>query len=419
MKPIIEIKNISKKYNIKEVNETVLIERLTSILKNPLLPFIRLRPKDSFWALKNINLNVNPGEVIGIIGKNGAGKSTLLKLLSRITPPTEGEIILRGRVASLLEVGTGFHPELTGRENIYLNGTILGMTRKEIIQKFDQIVDFAEIHKFLDTPVKHYSSGMYMRLAFAIAAHIEPEILIVDEVLAVGDIAFQKKCLGKMEEVGKEGRTILFVSHNLSAIKSLCKRTVLLDNGKIIKDGPSEGVINHYLKSAFEITPVNLGNKPTSNKQNIVKINSFKITDQDGKTKHSFDIKKPLNINIDYQILKKNSKLSCNIQLINSSGLIIFNSTEEYKTNWLKNDLSLGYYKSVCQIPENLLAEGLYTVRITINVLDNNHPIEIDFPDALSFNAQDLSTYQQAKNYNSGNYPGVIKPNLKWKRISH
>src|SRR3989338_8619449 len=235
MKPIIQVKSISKRYRIRErLPYYSLRDEIVNTLRNP-LKLVKRNNREFIWALKNVSFNAREGEVLGIIGPNGAGKSTLLKILSRITPPTKGEIRLRGRVASLLEVGTGVHPELTGRENIYLNGTILGMKRREIKKKFDEIVAFAEIEKFLDTPVKRYSSGMYVRLAFAVAAHLEPEILLVDEVLAVGDAQFQKKCLGKMEDVANEGRTILFVSHNMAAVKSLCSRTILLDKGKIVE----------------------------------------------------------------------------------------------------------------------------------------------------------------------------------------
>lgn len=245
MKPIIEVKHIYKKYQIREkLPYYSLRDSITNILKPSQKS--NFDKKNEFWALRDISFNVMPGEVIGIIGRNGAGKSTLLKILSKITNPTKGEIILRGRVASLLEVGTGFHPELTGRENIFLNGAILGMKRIEIKKKFDEIVDFAEIEKFLDTPVKHYSSGMYMRLAFAVAAHLEPEILLVDEVLAVGDAKFQKKCLGKMNEVAKQGRTVLFVSHNIIAISQLCKILIYLEDGKLKKIDNKEVILPLY-----------------------------------------------------------------------------------------------------------------------------------------------------------------------------
>lgn len=255
MKPIIEIRNVGKKYMIGvHRGHLSLREELTSKAAHVLRAFSRRnsdngRGNEEFWALKDITFTVNEGETVGIIGRNGAGKSTLLKILSKITPPTTGRIVLRGRVASLLEVGTGFHPELTGRENIYLNGTILGMTRAEINRKFDEIVAFSEIEKFLDTPVKRYSSGMYVRLAFAVAAHLEPEILLVDEVLAVGDAEFQKKCLGKMGDVAQEGRTVLFVSHNMGAISQLCKSGVLLVGGEIAALGKADNVVDAYLQT--------------------------------------------------------------------------------------------------------------------------------------------------------------------------
>ncbi len=242
--PIVEVDSIGKRYRIGANKEKYL--SLRDEIVKWLSPRKRAARSD-FWALNDISFSVQPGEVVGIIGRNGAGKSTLLKILSKITPPTTGRIVRRGRVASLLEVGTGFHPELTGRENIYLNGAILGMSRKEIASKFDEIVEFSEVERFLETPVKRYSSGMYVRLAFAVAAHLEPEVLVVDEVLAVGDVAFQKKCLGKMNSVAKSGRTVLFVSHNMPAVRNLCGRAILLDSGRIVKDGDTDGVIDHYL----------------------------------------------------------------------------------------------------------------------------------------------------------------------------
>ncbi len=245
MKPIIEVKHIGKRYTIKHTQGSYITLRdtLTDLFRRT------KSKKESFWALKDVSFTVPQGEIIGIIGKNGAGKSTLLKILSQITPPTTGEVILRGRVGSLLEVGTGFHPELTGRENIFLNGAILGMSRKEIAEKFDQIVSFAGIERFLDTPVKRYSSGMYVRLAFSVAAHMEPDILIIDEVLAVGDAEFQKKCLGKMEEVTSEaGRTILFVSHNLDAVRRICTKTIWIHDGEVVMHGDTSDVLAAYAR---------------------------------------------------------------------------------------------------------------------------------------------------------------------------
>jgi lipopolysaccharide transport system ATP-binding protein len=256
MKPIIKVENLSKQYRIgiREPHYATLREALVRAVRSP---FRRLMQNghettEVVWALKDVGFEVNAGELVGVIGRNGAGKSTLLKVLSRITEPTTGQVELYGRVGSLLEVGTGFHGELSGRENIYLNGAILGMKRREIDRKFDEIVAFAEVDKFLDTPVKHYSSGMYMRLAFAVAAHLQPEILLVDEILAVGDVVFQKKCLGKMGEVAKQGRTILFVSHNMGAVQQLTQTCLLLNNGNLICKGPTPEVIDEYLKASME-----------------------------------------------------------------------------------------------------------------------------------------------------------------------
>ena len=289
---IIEVKNIGKKYDIRHERGRYVTLRdvLTGIMKNPfsflasnVKKAIGLEKKEEFWALKDINFTVNRGEVIGIIGPNGAGKSTLLKILSQITPPTTGEIILRGRVGSLLEVGTGFHPELTGRENVFLNGAILGMKRHEIATKFDAIVEFAGIEKFLDTPVKHYSSGMYVRLAFSVAAHMEPDILIVDEVLAVGDAEFQKKCLGKMEEVTKkDGRTILFVSHNLSAIQQLCKTSMVLVQGKVGFSSNTDEAIEFYTKHQNSQPIVNLEKNQNRKGNGVIRLTKFHIEDGQG-----------------------------------------------------------------------------------------------------------------------------------------
>lgn len=258
MKNAISIEGLSKRYllNHNSGKHQTLRETITNTIRNPFQRNSdRNLPKEEFWALRDVSFNVKPGERVGIIGRNGAGKSTLLKVLSRITAPTSGRIHINGRISSLLEVGTGFHPELTGRENIFLNGAILGMSRTEIKNKFDEIVAFAEVEKFLDTPVKHYSSGMYVRLAFSVAAHLEPEILIVDEVLAVGDAQFQKKCIGKMESVGKEGRTVLFVSHNIGMIKTLCNTAVLLDGGQVAMTGDVEKVTNQYFEFQKALKP--------------------------------------------------------------------------------------------------------------------------------------------------------------------
>src|SRR6266545_174606 len=304
MKPIIRVANVGKQYPLGVRQETygTLRDTLAGALRAPLKRLRRNGRGDGeiMWALKDVSFEVQPGEVMGIIGRNGAGKSTLLKILSRITEPTTGRAELYGRVGSLLEVGTGFHPELTGRENIFLNGAVLGMKKAEITGKFDEMVAFAEIDKFLDTPVKHYSSGMYMRLAFAVAAHLEPEILLVDEVLAVGDAEFQAKCLGKMGAVASEGRTVLFVSHNLAAITRICPRSILLDGGRVLCDGPSHKTTSAYLKSGHGTTAervwTDLAAAPGDD---IVRLAAVRVRAENGDIREALDIRKPVGLELE------------------------------------------------------------------------------------------------------------------------
>jgi lipopolysaccharide transport system ATP-binding protein len=322
MKDSIQISKISKRYRIgvKEEMHDSLIGKITSFVMSPFNNFRRVQKlskfnglsggEDIIWALKDISLNIKPGEIVGIIGRNGAGKSTLLKILSRIVEPTGGSAIINGRVASLLEVGTGFHKELSGRENIYLNGTILGMKKDEINDKFDKIVEFSEIGKFIDTPVKRYSSGMYVRLAFAVAAHLEPEILIVDEVLAVGDAAFQKKCLGKMSETAQAGRTVLFVSHNMHTIQNLCNRVILLEEGEVIMDGNTHKVVSNYLKPIQENTiegESDLRNWPGSRKSpGKIRAAYLRTLDKNGNTCSTFNIHDPITLELEIENISKN-----------------------------------------------------------------------------------------------------------------
>jgi lipopolysaccharide transport system ATP-binding protein len=308
MKSIIEVKGLSKKYTIGSQRPYLALRDVISeIVKNPF--GISSQKKNTFWALKDVSFSVDQGEVIGVIGRNGAGKSTFLKILSRITPPTMGEIYLRGRVASLLEVGTGFHPELTGRENIFLNGAILGMTRREINKKFTEIVDFAEIEKFLDTPVKHYSSGMYMRLAFAIASNLESEILLVDEVLAVGDAQFQKKCLGKMQDITtQEGRTVLFVSHNMSAINTLCSRTVLLEKGKLKEIGETQKVMRLYSDLVQSTGITEIGKRKDRRGNGKCKFTKIVFRNSKGIEGNTLESGDSIQINIGYSIKDKSLK---------------------------------------------------------------------------------------------------------------
>jgi lipopolysaccharide transport system ATP-binding protein len=380
MNPVIEVKNIGKKYNIiheqgrylalRDVLMNVLRSPF-SILKSKVKRATGLEKKEEYWALKNINFTVNKGEVIGIIGRNGAGKSTLLKILSQITPPTTGEVRITGRVGSLLEVGTGFHPELTGRENIMLNGAILGMTKKEIIKKFDQIVEFAGIEKFLDTPVKYYSSGMYVRLAFSVAAHMEPDILIIDEVLAVGDTEFQKKCLGKMDEITKkEGRTILFVSHNMGAIEQLCNRCILLENSGIKLTGETQKVIDSYITNRRENTPADFSYRLNPNKD--AGITKISILNKEQNLSSKIPLSEPFTIVIEYEFLRPiNNALLIIIFYFRNEYLFL--SAESDETMKLKDYLP-GKYITKVSIPAHLFNVGHYTFEVAIH-----RPYEIDF----------------------------------------
>jgi lipopolysaccharide transport system ATP-binding protein len=365
------------------------------------------------WALRDVSFDVRPGEIVGIIGRNGAGKSTLLKLLSRITAPTTGEIELRGRVGALIEVGTGFHPELTGRENVYLNGAILGMKRAEIRRKFDAIVAFSEIEKFLDTPVKHYSSGMFMRLAFAVAAHLEPEILIVDEVLAVGDASFQKKCLSKMEDVSHEGRTVLFVSHNMPAVTRLCPRTILLSEGRVERDGPSHEIVSLYLTSGLGTTASrewrDLGTAPGDD---VVRLVAVRILDERGIPTEVASIAHPVAVELEYEVFDDGHRLVPNFHVVNEEGTTLFVSSE-VDSPWHRRRRPSGHYQSRGWIPGNLLAEGTYTVIAAISALDPTrlHAYERD---AVAFQVNDEGTGRTARGDYGGPIPGVVRPLLKW-----
>lgn len=421
MKKVIEVKNLSKKYTLNPSGRAeylALRDVAANLISNPLKFLSNESKKNAFWALKNINFYVREGEVLGIVGPNGAGKSTLLKILTRITPPTIGSATLRGRVASLLEVGTGFHPELTGRENVFLNGAILGMKRSEVKKKFDEIVVFAGVEKFIDTPVKYFSSGMQVRLAFSVAAHLDSDILLVDEVLSVGDAEFQKKSLGKMESVRKQGRTVLFVSHNLSAIASLCQRALLLKSGRIVSSGSPELVISEYLRRGQGILPEVDCSKDKRFSDDFAKMLRIRAHDISGKTLDYFDIRKPIGITIDYQVLNPNIVNACNVQLNNMSGIIIFNSPENPDIVSSKIiSQETGSWSSTCWIPGNFLAEGLFTIRATLTSYDGKKLHEIDFPEAISFNVYDNVDGTSVRGKSIGEFPGVIRPKLRWKRV--
>lgn len=413
MSSIISVENLSKKYIIghqQQERYSSLQEMLAGGAKK-VMNKLAVRPgpetghqsHEEFWALKDVNFEIKQGDRVGIIGRNGAGKSTLLKILSRITEPTSGRVKIKGRVASLLEVGTGFHPELTGRENIYLNGAILGMSKAEIKRKFDEIVEFSEVEKFLDTPVKRYSSGMYVRLAFAVAAHLEPEILIVDEVLAVGDAQFQKKCLGKMKDAGTSGRTVIFVSHNLAAVKTLCSSAIGLDKGKIVRSGPVSGVVEEYLsrdlrstsEQVWEIEALAPGNEN-------VRAHKVKVSAQNGDTT-ALTISTPLQLEFVYSLLLEEALFYVGFHFKTISGECIF------VTGQIPRQVKKGMYSSICSIPGNLLNAGTYTVHVYFVRDGNSVLFEMENP--VTFEIHDVA---RAIGSWMGEFPGAIRPKLDW-----
>jgi len=366
--------------------------------------------KEEFWALKDLSFDVERGEKVAVIGKNGAGKSTLLKLLSRITEPTTGRITIQGRVSSLLEVGTGFHPELTGRENIFLNGSVLGMSRAEITGKFDEIVDFAEIDRFLDTPVKRYSSGMYVRLAFSVAAHLEPEIFLVDEVLSVGDASFQKKCLGKMNSVADQGRTVLFVSHNMVAARSLCDRAILLDHGRIIADGDVSEVITKYLESDNSSGTrqlwKNLADAPGNE---TVRLHRVSVTPIDSDSGTLIDMQTPFRVDIEFWNLVADAPLSLNMHIITEDEIVAFGTSSERSEDWGNQPHPKGLFRCTCIVPGNLLNSGVH--RITLNVVWDSSRVIHAFHDLMTFEIEDVAVREFGYFYDE---PGVVAPILDW-----
>lgn len=404
---VIKVENLSKIYNLGGARHNSLRDALVGFFREP------FSAKEKLLALDNVSFEVKDGETLGIIGNNGAGKSTLLKILSRITKPTMGTAEIRGRVGSLLEVGTGFHNELTGRENIYLNGAILGMKRAEIEAKFDEIVAFSELEKFLDTPVKHYSSGMYMRLAFAVAAHLEPEILIVDEVLAVGDISFQRKCLNKMKTVGESGRTVLFVSHDMSAINRLCSRAIWLKNGGLEKDGETGEVVSAYLheqsEKGAEKSWANAENAPGDE---ITRLRSVRVRDETGKTTSSMDIRRPIGIEMTYEVLETGKILVPNFHFYNEQGVCVFIS-HDWSEPWRSRPRPRGTYTSTAWIPGNFLAEGHFFVTVVVSTYK---PLTVHFSerDAVTFSVVDSLDGDSARGDYAGLLPGIVRPILEW-----
>lgn len=369
---------------------------------------------EKFWALQDINFEIAQGDVVGLVGRNGAGKSTLLKILSRIVEPTVGRYELYGRVGSLLEIGTGFHPELSGRDNIYLNGAVLGMKRSEIARKFDEIVAFSEIEEFIDTPVKWYSSGMYLRLAFSVAVHLEPEILIMDEVLAVGDVAFQHKCLEKMHAIMQQGRTIIFVSHNMPAVARLCRRVILMDRGRIVHDGPSQDVINAYLGSSWNIAARRewhaLNEAPGND---IVRLWRVRLCTEDGRSAEAFDIRRPIGIEIVYETLEPGHILAPVCHFYNREGLHVF-AAQDMGEEWRRRPRPLGRYTSTAWIPGNYLAEGSMNVDVGINSYVPRETVHFLERQVVGFEVFDNHEGDSARGDYKGSVPGVVRPLLEW-----
>jgi lipopolysaccharide transport system ATP-binding protein len=365
--------------------------------------------EDTIWALRDVSFEVERGEVVGIIGRNGAGKSTLLKILSRITEPTEGRVEIHGRVGSLLEVGTGFHPELTGRENVYLSGAILGMRRAEIDRKFDEIIDFSGVERFLDTPFKRYSSGMRVRLGFAVAAHLEPENLLVDEVLAVGDAAFQKKCLGKMGDVAREGRTVLFVSHNLIAVQGLCGRAIWLDEGRVLEEGQPDEVVSNYLQTVRSTTTEQLwSDVSTAPGNERVRLQSARVRPVNGPASDAIAMDTPFVIEVEFCSLVPDPSMAVALQLRTEEGIVVFFTGTGPASTWQDDPVHAGLVHCACHIPGRLMNCGSYRVAL---IVASQGSVTYQHEDVLSFDVRD-SLEGRGSWY--GRRVGVVRPLLKW-----
>ncbi|HET6495816.1 MAG TPA: ABC transporter ATP-binding protein [Thermoleophilia bacterium] len=418
---VVTVEGLGKCYRIGSIkdNNPTLRDALGGLAAAPLR---RLKHRGAstggrtelMWALRDVSFDVQAGDRVGIIGRNGAGKSTLLKVLTRITHPTEGRAELVGSVGSLLEVGTGFHPELTGRDNIYMNGAIIGMRRAEVREKFDDIVAFSEIGRYLDTPVKRYSSGMYVRLAFAVAAHLEPDILIVDEVLAVGDIEFQKKCLGRMGDVASEGRTVLFVSHNMGAISTLCSRAVLLDAGRVVASGPTSDVVGEYITRGLDVSGSVLWSDPDEAPGGEqVKLHAVRVTQRDESTA-DIDIDEEMQIEIWFWNFEEGNQLSAAVHLHDKSGVTVFAANSSPSAaladdGWSCRPHPVGLYRAVCTVPGNFLNDGMY--RVSAWVLKDGSRPQVRADEVVSFTVHDTGAMRQEY---TGPWIGAIRPRLAW-----
>ncbi|ANF50403.1 ABC transporter ATP-binding protein [Chryseobacterium glaciei] len=410
----LKAENISKQYRLGQVGTGSLshdLNRFWHKARGKEDPYLKIGESndrttkgdsDYVWSLRDINFEVEQGDALGIIGRNGAGKSTLLKLLSKVTKPTTGKIYTQGRIASLLEVGTGFHPEMTGRENVFLNGAILGMTRKEITRKFDEIVDFSGVERYIDTPVKRYSSGMYVRLAFAVAAHLESEILIVDEVLAVGDAEFQKKCLGKMGDVTKgEGRTVLFVSHNILAVKKLCNKGLILENGNLSFDGDIDSAIKSYNSESLNRDSSIMWDEKDAPGNHFAKITSIQASCQSNE----FNINEDITLDFDFINLIPSQKLNISFSVFTEDEIYVLSSPNLYRPEY-----ALGKHTSSCTIPKNLLNSGVYY--ITVLLVGENFTIIAELDRIIRLELKDVL---EGRSDYMGRWNGVVRPKLEWK----
>jgi lipopolysaccharide transport system ATP-binding protein len=415
----ISVENVSKKFRLGTFGEHHrLTEAISDGFKALLSGNFKTLTGDTreFWALENISFQVLKGEVVGIIGHNGAGKSTLLKILSRIVTPTKGRIGVRGRIGSLLEVGTGFHPELTGRENIYLNGAILGMKRSEIRNRFDQIVEFAEVGQFLDTPVKRYSNGMIVRLGFSVAAHMEPDVLIIDEVLSVGDQSFQDRCMGKATELGNQGRAILVVSHNLAAISNICCRALLMDHGSVVLDGPPKQVIEHYLKGMQVDTGKVVWEPATAPASSQIRLHSIGVRNVHSLTSNNqVDIDQPIAIEIEYEVLCEGAINTVQLHLKDENGVFVLSSANAPSMNLAIDQtygkpLPLGFYRAECVLPGNFLNDSRYVLNLFLGPEIGKPTIQCH--NVLAFRV--LDTGAMRKEYLGSWYGPAIRPRLAW-----
>lgn len=425
----IAVENLSKRYRIGVKDRLRGATLVGGVLESVKRPFRNLRnlsrlarfdedqedSDDVVWAVRDVSFDVHQGEVVGLIGRNGAGKSTVLKLLARIATPSSGRATIHGTVSSLLEVGTGFHPELTGRDNIFLNGAILGMGRREITRKFDEIVDFSGVERFIDTPVKRYSTGMKVRLAFSVAAHLEPDILLVDEVLSVGDAAFQKKCLGKMDDVARRGRTVIFVSHNQGAVTRLCDRIILLEHGRLVEDGPAHDVMSTYLRAGTGSLAQSIWDDPsTAPGGEVVRLRAVRVLDQHRRVLESVDISRPFRLEMEYDVLRGGSEILPGFQLWNAEEGVLAFSALDLDPEWRGRRRPAGLYRTSAWIPGDLLAEGMFTVDAYGMTL-NPRVAQFMAEAAVAFNVVDRIDGTSARGDWGGAMGGVVRPKLQWR----